>query len=54
MMLITDFKRNEANEVVAIVDDKEFVLSAAYVAEHKPQIGDELIVDEPAEDSVTE
>lgn len=50
-MLITDFKRNEANEVVAIVDDKEFVLSAEYIAEHKPQIGDEYIADAPSEET---
>ena len=54
-MIIDDFKRNEANEVVAICGEKEIVLSAEYIAAHKPQIGDELIIEEPkAEEPVTE
>lgn len=54
-MIIDDFKRNEANEVVAICGEKEIVLSAEYIAAHKPQIGDEIVAEEPkAEESVTE
>jgi len=41
-MLIQDFKRNEKNEVVAIMQTgEEIVLSNEYVAENAPQIGDE-------------
>jgi hypothetical protein len=46
-MIIDDFKRNEANEVVAVCGAEEVVLSAAYIAEFKPQVGDELVVQEP-------
>ena len=49
-MKIVDFKRDENNCVVAILDDdSEKALSAEYVAQNKPQIGDEIIEDEPAE-----
>ena len=49
-MKIVDFKRDENNAVVAILDDdSEKVLSAEYVAQHKPQIGDELVEEAPAE-----
>ena len=49
-MKIVDFKRDEKNQVVAILDDdSEQVLSSEYVAQNKPQIGDELIEEAPAE-----
>lgn len=41
-MIIESFKRNEENEVVAVCGDKEIVLSEEYVAEHKPQVGDDI------------
>lgn len=48
-MKIVDFKRDENNAVVAILeDDSEKTLSSDYVAQNKPQIGDEIIED-PAE-----
>lgn len=48
MAKISDFERNEANEVVAIVGKKKIVLSAEYIEQNKPQIGDELVTDEEA------
>jgi hypothetical protein len=42
-MIIDDFIRNEANEVVAICGEKQVVLTAEYIAAHKPQVGDELV-----------
>ena len=49
-MKIVDFKRDENNAVVAILDDdSEKTLSSDYVAQNKPQVGDELIEDEPTE-----
>lgn len=41
-MKIADFKRNEANQIVAVGEDgAEVVLSFEYVAANKPQVGDE-------------
>ena len=49
-MKIVDFKRDENNAVVAVLDDdSEKVLSSEYVATNKLQIGDELIEEAPAE-----
>jgi hypothetical protein len=49
-MKIVDFKRDENNAVVAILDDdSEKVLSSEYVAANKPQIGDELVEEAPSE-----
>jgi hypothetical protein len=43
-MKIADFKRNEANQIVAVGEDgAEVVLSFEYVAANKPQVGDEYI-----------
>ena len=43
-MKIADFKRNEANEIVAIGEDgAEVVLPFEYVAANKPQVGDEYV-----------
>lgn len=53
-MIIDDFKRNEANEVVAVCGTEEVVLSAAYIAEFKPQVGDELVVQEPKVEETAE
>lgn len=48
-MKIVDFKRDENNVVIAVLDDdSEKALSSDYVAQNKPQIGDELI-EEPTE-----
>jgi len=46
-MIIDDFKRDEQDQVVAICGEVEIHLSAEYIAEHKPQIGDELVFQEP-------
>lgn len=44
-MKIANFRRDEFNNVVAIDEDGiEIVLTSAYVAEHKPQVGDDLVV----------
>lgn len=41
-MKIADFKRNEANEIIAVGEDgAEVVLSFEYVAANKPQVGDD-------------
>jgi hypothetical protein len=53
-MKIDDFIRNEQNEVVAICGDQQIVLSAEYVEANKPQIGDELVVETPAEEAPKE
>lgn len=43
-MKIEDFKRDENNSIVAIMEDgSEKTLSFDYVAQNKPQVGDELI-----------
>ena len=49
MALITEFERNENNEVVAIVGKKKIVLPLEYLIQYKPQIGDEYISAEPTE-----
>lgn len=49
-MKIVDFKRDEENRIIVVLDDdSEKVLSFEYVAEHKPQVGHELIEEPPAE-----
>ena len=43
-MKIVDFKRDENNAVIAVMEDgSEKTLSFDYVAQNKPQVGDELI-----------
>ena len=43
-MKIADFKRDEANRIIAIGEDgSEVVLPFDYVAANKPQVGDEYI-----------
>lgn len=43
-MKIADFKRDEANRIIAIGEDgAEVVLPFEYVAANKPQVGDEYI-----------
>jgi hypothetical protein len=46
-MIIDDFKRDEQDQVVAICGETQTVLTAEYIATYKPQIGDELVVQEP-------
>lgn len=46
MAKISDFERNEANEVVATVGKQKIVLSAEYIEQNKPQIGDEYVTGE--------
>ena len=53
-MIIDDFIRNEQDQVVAICGKEQVVLTAEYIAANKPQVGDELIQDEPSETEVTE
>jgi len=46
-MKIVDFKRDEANNIfVVAADGTEIQLDEAYVAKHKPQVGDEYPVEE--------
>jgi len=50
-MKITDFERGESNEIIAVLEDgSKVVLSFDYVAEHKPQIGDEVVEHDPKND----
>ena len=51
-MIIEDIIRDEQNEIWAISGSDKVHLSAEYVAKHKPQIGDELVVEEPAAEEV--
>jgi hypothetical protein len=46
-MIIDDFIRNEQDQVVAICGKKQVVLTAEYIATYKPQIGDEIVIEEP-------
>ena len=46
-MIIDDFIRNEENQVVAICGKKQVVLTAEYIAINKPQVGDEIVKEEP-------
>jgi hypothetical protein len=46
-MIIDDFIRNEENQVVAICGETQVVLTAEYIAINKPQIGDEIVKEEP-------
>jgi hypothetical protein len=43
-MKITEFERGENNEIIAVLEDgSKQILSFDYVAQHKPQIGDEIV-----------
>ena len=53
-MIIDDFIRNEQDQVVAICGKKQVVLTAEYVATHKPQIGDEIVTEEPVAEAPAE
>ena len=46
-MIIDDIVRDEQNEIWAICGADKVHLSAEYVAAHKPQVGDELVQEEP-------
>jgi hypothetical protein len=48
-MIIAEFKRDADNNIIAVdAEGKETQLNFAYVAEHRPQVGDEYFA-EPAE-----
>jgi hypothetical protein len=50
-MKIVDFKRNQANQIVAVgKDGAEVVLPFEYVAANKPQVGDDYIAVESVAD----
>jgi hypothetical protein len=53
-MIIDDFIRNEENQVVAICGKKQVVLTTEYIATHKPQIGDEIVKEEPVVETTVE
>lgn len=53
-MIIDDFIRNEEDQVVAICGKKQVVLTAEYIATHKPQIGDEIVKEEPVVETPVE
>jgi hypothetical protein len=50
-MIIAEFKRDADNNIIAVdAEGKETQLDFAYVAEHRPQVGDDYFV-EPAADA---
>jgi len=50
-MKIADFKRDAENKIIALdAEGTETYLDFAYVAEHKPQIGDDYPVENPVEE----
>lgn len=53
-MIIDDFIRDEENQVVAICGKKQMVLTTEYIATHKPQIGDEIVKEEPVVETPVE
>jgi hypothetical protein len=53
-MIIDDFIRNEEDQVVAICGKKQVVLTAEYIATYKPQIGDEIVKEEPVVEAAVE
>ena len=53
-MIIDDFIRNEEDQVVAICGKKQVVLTAQYIATYKPQIGDEIVKEEPVVETPAE
>ena len=53
-MIIDDFIRNEENEVVAICGKKQMVLTTEYITTYKPQIGDEIVKEEPVVETPVE
>ena len=53
-MIIDDFIRNEEDQVVAICGKKQVVLTAEYIANYKPQIGDEIVKEEPVVETPAE
>ena len=46
-MIIDDFTRDEENQIWAICGTDKVQLSAEYIAAHKPQVGDEIVQEEP-------
>lgn len=48
-MIIDAFIRDPDNNVIAICGKKQVPLTWAYIEENKPQVGDEIIEDEPKE-----
>jgi hypothetical protein len=53
-MIIDDFIRNEEDQVVAICGKKQVVLTAEYIATYKPQVGDEIVKEEPVVETPAE
>ena len=53
-MIIDDFIRNEEDQVVAICGKKQVVLTAQYIATYKPQVGDEIVKEEPVVETPAE
>ena len=51
-MIINSFKRNEANEVIAVCGKKEMPLTAEYIAIHQPRVGHEIVEAEPIVETV--
>jgi hypothetical protein len=46
-MIIDSFKRDADDVVIAVCGDVEIPLTWQYIYDHKPQVGDELIFEEP-------
>jgi len=48
-MIIDAFIRDQDNNIIAICGKKQVPLDWAYIAENKPQVGDEIVETEPKE-----
>jgi hypothetical protein len=46
-MIIDAFIRDQDQNVIAICGKKQVPLTWDYITEHKPQVGDEIVEDEP-------
>jgi hypothetical protein len=53
-MIIDEFFRDEQNEIWVICGDQKIHLTAQYVATHKPQVGDEVVAEEPVVEASAE
>jgi hypothetical protein len=54
-MIIADFKRDAENKIIALdAEGNETCLDFAYVAEHKPQVGDDYPAHEIVEEATEE
>jgi len=53
-MIIDAFIRDQDQNVIAICGKKQIPLTWDYIAEHKPQVGDEIVEAEPKTEETQE